>query len=97
MTEFGITYNGRYYEYRGYRYDSLVDAVNYAKLRRADPLRDHDVSGSPRLQQVESPNPQQRSLMAELNISFADGVYRLAEFRYDHLADAVAYARRPRT
>ena len=31
--------------------------------------------------------------MASWGISFADGQYVLAGFRYDHLADAVAYAR----
>lgn len=97
MTEFGVTYNGRDYEYRGYRYGSLADAVNYAKLRRADPLGDQEeVSALPGLLQVEPPDPRQRALMAELDISFDDGIYRLAEYRYDHLADAVDYARRLR-
>lgn len=97
MTELGITYNGRYYEYKGYRYSSLADVVNYARLRRADPLGQQDVSGSSRLQRVEPPGPEQKSLMAELNILFDDGVYRFEAFRYERLADAVAYARRPRT
>lgn len=97
MIEFGITYSGRYYEYKGYRYSSLGDAVNYAKLRRDDPSGEPEVSGSPRLLRVEFPNPEQQSLMAELNIFFEAGIYRLDAFRYERLADAVAYARRPRT
>jgi len=31
--------------------------------------------------------------MAEFDISFRHGVYHLAAYRYDRLADAVAYAR----
>src|SRR4030095_13244405 len=35
MAEFGITYNGRHFEYDTYRYDQLADAVNYARLQRS--------------------------------------------------------------
>jgi hypothetical protein len=31
--------------------------------------------------------------MATLGITFQDGVYRLGEYRYDRLVDAVNYAR----
>jgi hypothetical protein len=96
MSDFGITYNGRHYGYGRYRYGSLADAVNYAKLRRADPCADEETGAMPPLEQVESPNEQQRGLMAELNISFRDGIYRFEDFRYDLLADAVDYARRQR-
>ena len=34
MSEFGITYDGKYYRYEGYRYDRFADAINYAKLKR---------------------------------------------------------------
>ena len=88
MAEFSITYNGRQYEYDVYRYDRLADAVAYARLRRprlseSTPLR----------HVVEAPTESERKLMAKLFITFDDGVYRLGDFRYDRLADAVNYAR----
>jgi hypothetical protein len=42
---------------------------------------------------VEAPDESQRELMAELAITFQDGIYRLGDYRYDRLADAVNYAR----
>jgi hypothetical protein len=47
----------------------------------------------PGAEELEAPGPSQRELMAELDISFRDGVYRLGVHRYDRLVDAVAYAR----
>lgn len=47
MAEFDITFNGRDYEYRRYRYGSLADAVAYAKLRRDEPLADDEATDSP--------------------------------------------------
>jgi hypothetical protein len=90
MAEFSISHNGRQYQYDRYRYDLLEDAVDYAKLQRStlpgsDPM--------PPMQDVESPDESQRKLMAELAITFQDGIYRLGEYRYDRLADAVNYAR----
>lgn len=32
--EFGVTFNGQQYEYGGYRYDRLADAISYAKSQR---------------------------------------------------------------
>ncbi|HEU0203509.1 MAG TPA: hypothetical protein VFR86_24120 [Burkholderiaceae bacterium] len=93
MAEFGITYNGRHYEYDIYRYDHLADAVNYARLQRAKPPGEGE-GGSMRTREViEAPTESQRQLMAELGITYQDGVYRFGTYRYDRLADAVNYAR----
>jgi len=54
----------------------------------------------PAPEQVEAPSESQRQLMNKLDITFLHGVYRLGAYRYDRLADAVAYARlgvRPRS
>lgn len=94
MAEFSITYNGRHYQYGRYRYDALADAVDYARLQRAVPSGgDDDAGPMPPAQDVEAPDESQRQLMAELAITFQDGIYRLGEFRYDRLADAANYAR----
>jgi hypothetical protein len=90
MAELSIAFNGRHYYYDRYRYDRLVDAASYARLHRS--------SGSarpmPLPEKVESPSESQRELMSELGVTCLDGVYRLGPYRYDRLADAVAYARR---
>lgn len=36
MTALGITFDGRYYRYEGYRYERCADAANYAKLRNRE-------------------------------------------------------------
>jgi hypothetical protein len=93
MAEFSIAFNGRHYAYDIYRYDHLADAVAYARLQRSKPARDTAVRAAPSLEQVEDPDESQRVLMATLGITFNDGIYRLGEFRYDRLANAVDYAR----
>src|SRR5436309_9750774 len=40
-----------------------------------------------------APSEAELELMRTLGISFADGVFHWREYRYDRLADAVAYAR----
>jgi hypothetical protein len=93
MAEFSITYNGRHYQYARYRYDLLADALDYAKLQRSV-LAPADLEAPATVaDEVEIPDASQRELMAELAISFQDGVYRLGDYRYERLADAVNYAR----
>jgi hypothetical protein len=93
MAEFLIAFNGRYYFYGPYRYDHLADAVNYARLQRANVGTGEQISAMPAPEQVEAPSESQRQLMNKLDITFLHGVYRLGAYRYDRLADAVAYAR----
>jgi hypothetical protein len=91
MSAYCIHYDGRRYLYGAYHYDRLADAVAYARLMQsrqqdcAPPLMQHDA--------VESPSPADRVLMAHLSISFEGGVYRFGGFHYDHLVDAVNYAK----
>ena len=95
MAGFSISYNGRHYRYDRYRYDLLEDAVDYARLQCALPPRkrldaDDAMAAS---EVIEAPDESGRELMAAHGITFQDGVYRLGEYRYDRLADAVNYAR----
>ena len=39
MAKFGIGFDGLHYEYRGYRYGRLADAVAYASLMRLRPTQ----------------------------------------------------------
>lgn len=93
MWAFGIGFTGRYYEYAGYRYDRLADAVNYARLQRAMGLQAGALITVPSHNTVEEPDDSQRALMATLGITFGDGSYRLNHYRYERLEDAVDYAR----
>jgi hypothetical protein len=93
MAEFSIAYDGRQYQYRGYRYDYLADAVNYAILQPSTASGSDAPGPMAPAQAVEAPDESQRRLMAELAITFEDGVYHLRGYRYDRLADAVSYAR----
>ena len=95
MSEFSISYNGRHYRYDRYHYNLLEDAVDYARLQcslaHADRLEAADAMPAPEV--LDAPDESGRELMATLGITFQDGVYRLGEYRYDRLADAVNYAR----
>lgn len=95
MVKYAIRHDGRHYEYNRYRYDHLSDAVAYARLMRSR-LPQVDMGGPFWLgEPVDSPpNDADRELMAALGIAFEAGVFRFEDFRYDHLADAVNYAKR---
>lgn len=91
MAELCIRYNGKTYGYRGYRYDLFVDAVNYARLDRARGFSEGPGDAAD-MEPVRLPTPAERGAMQALGITFKDGVFRWREFRYDRLADALAYA-----
>ena len=91
LAEFSIAFNGRHYLYGPYRYDNLTDALNYARLERANAGKQFGAMPAP--ERVATPSESDRQLMKTLDISFVDGIYRLGAYRYDRLADAVAYAR----
>jgi hypothetical protein len=93
MAELFIAYDGRQYQYGSHRYDRLEDAIDYARLQGGELPASAGPAPMPAARPVEEPDESQRRLMAELAITFQDGVYRLGAYRYDRLADAVSYAR----
>jgi hypothetical protein len=93
MAELSIRHNGRNYEYRSYRYDRLADAVSYAKLDRACKLEEHALADATLFKAPPPPSDAEREEMRRLAITVQDGVYCLRDYRYDRLADAVAYAK----
>jgi hypothetical protein len=94
MAELSITFNGRKYAYRGYRYDRFADAVSYARLDRARAFADPGGSDAVALERTTAPSEADTEVMRTLGIRFADGVFHWREYRYDRLADAMAYASR---
>jgi len=94
MAELCITFNGRKYGYRGYRYDRFADAANYARLDRSRAFAAADEDAGAPLERTPAPRGEDLELMRPLGVSFADGVFHWREYRYERLDDAVAYARR---
>jgi len=92
MHEYSVHYDGCTYEYNGYRYDRLDDALAYARLMRTRPLQ-YDPRGPYRLRRdlgAESETNKRR--MAALGIELKDGRFCYRGFRYDRLAEAMDYA-----
>jgi hypothetical protein len=94
MAELAVRRDGGDYLYQGYRYERLADALAYARLVMSRPGADD--GPAPFLHKpVASPTDAERTLMISLGIEFDGRVFRFASYRYDRLADAVNYARRP--
>jgi hypothetical protein len=97
MAELDIRYNGRYFRFRGYRYDRLEDAVAYARLERSRALQGWvqtvPSEGGGDTDAPVSPSVCDRVEMEALGVSFESGRYVFQGFHYDHLRDALAYAR----
>lgn len=89
----GITWNGRHYCYRHYRYDRLDNALAYARHEASLPARaDADESRSAEV--VEVPATARLEEMQAMGVTYAHGVYALGAYRYERLDDALAQARR---
>ena len=94
MLAFDIAFDGRQYVHKRFRYDRLADAVNYARLQLLHPSGDSAEAPPLAIREpCQTPTDSQRKLMSEFGIRFEAGVYLLGEYRYDHLADAIEYAR----
>jgi hypothetical protein len=93
-SELYIAFNGRKYGYRGYRYDRFADAANYARLDRSRAFADPAVEDGAPLERTPAPSEAELEVVRALGITFADDVFHWREYRYERLADALAYARR---
>lgn len=87
-----VGFDGRHYQYNGYRYDRLADAVAHVALTRARPSL-LDPKGPYSLElSSDPPDAPDRETMASLGIVAQGNAYRWGDFRYDRLEDAIAYA-----
>lgn len=93
MAEFSVGYDGPRYQYNGYRYDRWQDAVAYASLMRSRPGQVATRGPFPPGKRSAPTTDAEQALMTSLGIRFDDGAYRFERFRYDHLSDAVNYAK----
>jgi hypothetical protein len=90
-----IWFDGRAYHYRQYSYDLLPDAIAYARLDRAKPGF-HDEPLPRYWKQWQGPTPEETAQMAPHGIGYERGRYYYGPYRYELLADALAYAKRSR-
>jgi hypothetical protein len=94
MLAYGVSHDGHRYLYNGYRYDRWEDAVDQAELMLSRPLEKNPAG--PFTQQsahADAPSDADLGVMASLGIRPEAGLYRFEGYRYDRLADAIAYAR----
>ncbi|MBN8738223.1 MAG: hypothetical protein J0H86_01850 [Xanthomonadaceae bacterium] len=92
MREYKVSYDGCAYEFNGYRYDRLDDALAYARLMRSRPQQ-LDPHGTHRVRcELGAESETDLRRMASLGILLENGRFCFEEFRYDRLADAVNYA-----
>lgn len=98
MAEFGITQRGRFFLLRGYRYDRLEDATAYAHVLQMpgheESRQDREIATPDPAVDEQAPDASARSEMERLGVSSIGGRFCFKEFRYDRLADALAYAER---
>jgi hypothetical protein len=97
MEELSIRQDSAGYVYSGYRYARLDDAIGYALLMRSrmapgDPASSVD-GPSIAICEPHDPSDEDHVVMDTLDIHQEQGRYRFQQYRYDRLADAVAYAR----
>jgi hypothetical protein len=96
MSEYGVTRSGRFFLCHGYRYSKLEDAVAYARLLQKQPVTfqdaDHFDWAQGEKEPTEPRSAEDERQMASWGITFGGGQYVFESFRYDRLADAVAYA-----
>jgi hypothetical protein len=87
-----VGFDGRHYQYNGYRYDRLADAIAHVALTRTRPSLLEPKGPYSAERSVEPPTARDREIMASLGIVAIGHAYRWRAFRYDRLEDAVAYA-----
>jgi hypothetical protein len=96
MSDLAISHVGRFYRFRGYRYERLEDAMAYARLMRARGIpespQERDSVANAVAGDEQPPDPAARESMAALGVSYVGGLYCFESFRYDRLADAMRYA-----
>lgn len=96
LEDTSISFDGRHYRYDGFRYDRREDAMNYARLQRGKRSHRSIEAAAPEVPWAEAPNDSQRRLMQAFGITVENGQYHFREYRYDRVADAIAYAQLPR-
>lgn len=96
MADLSISRRGNHYYYRGHRYERAADAIAYARIVGARPHSVDDETSLAPCDDDPPPSVADQELMRTLAIVFERGAYWYGGFQYDHLIDAVNYARHVR-
>jgi len=87
-----VTFDGRHYRFRQFRYDAAADALCYARLQHDRPGFRPDPAFCPQWLPPWQPDMEQLTQMRVLGISMQGGRFGFGPYRYDRLEDAVAFA-----
>lgn len=92
-SSFSVRYDGRRYEYDGYYYDRVEDALFYARLTGMKHLRRPEANLATGWPPTRAPDDEDSKTMSSMGITFEAGRFHFREFHYDRLDDAVNYAK----
>jgi hypothetical protein len=87
-----ITFDGKRYAYRQYRYDHFDDAMRYALASQARRDFVPDEAFQPQWNTPFCPTADDVQRMKPFGITYSDGYYHFGNYRYDQLGFAIAYA-----
>lgn len=87
-----IIFDGKRYGYRQYRYDRFEDALRYARADHSKSGFQPDDAFTPHWEPRYSPSDKESLEMQRLGVTYVNGRFSFSVFRYDRLADALAYA-----
>ncbi|RQP21682.1 hypothetical protein [Piscinibacter terrae] len=96
MAELRVTCDGPGFEYNGYHYDRLADAMAYSRLMRSRPEQQDTPGPYRRGRPAAASSGSDRELMNAWGIALRDGRYQVDGFHYDNLSDAVRQAQAAR-
>lgn len=89
---FEISFDGKRYSFREYRYDQFQDALRYAMTEHAKIGFMRDEVFRPNWAAKYHPSDDEERTMSQYGIAYFDGRFLYGGYRYDQLRDAVAYA-----
>jgi hypothetical protein len=91
-SRFEITFDGKRYAFRQYRYDQFRDALRYAMLEHTKDGFLRDEAFRPNWASAYRPSDREEGAMRRHCIVYVDGRYLYAGYCYSRLSDAIAYA-----
>ncbi|AKU20796.1 hypothetical protein MJ904_22015 [Massilia sp. MB5] len=91
---FEVSFDGKRYAYRQYRYELFCDALRYARAEHAKQGFLRDKAFQACWKAPYAPSDAEQIEMGQFGIAYAKGHYLYGGYRYSQLSDAVAYAAR---
>ena len=87
-----ISFDGKRYSFREFRYDRFQDALRYATLEQAKVGFQRDEAFVPHWAPAYVPSGEEEQMMQLFGIDYVERSYLYGGYRYDALRDAIAYA-----